>query len=169
MEFGELNVEFGYAYDSAAIVPDGSPAPDPIDDVRVYEPSTRPGSPLPHAWIDDEDGVRKPIKDLVAPGSFLLIAGEDGAPWCEAARDLAARTGLPLEAVRVGHLDGDLFDPRSTWLRQREISRDGAILVRPDRFIAWRSLSACEEPAAELASAIGKILARPIRELAPSV
>ena len=91
MEFSELNVEYGYAYDSAAVVPDGTPAPEPIDDIRVYEPSTRPGSPLPHAWIDDEDGNRRPIKDLVAPGRFLLIAGEDGEAWCEAAQ--AARRG----------------------------------------------------------------------------
>ena len=77
-EFSELNVEYGYAYDSAAVVPDDTPAPEPIDDIRIYQPSTRPGSPLPHAWIDDEDGNRRPIKDLVTPGRFLLIAGEHG-------------------------------------------------------------------------------------------
>ena len=59
------------------------------DDIRVYQPGTRPGAPLPHAWIDDEDGVRRAIKDLVQPGRFLLIAGEDGGPWCQAARELA--------------------------------------------------------------------------------
>jgi len=158
MEFNELNVEFGYAYDSAAVVPDGSPAPDPVDDLRVYEPSTRPGSPLPHAWIDDEDGNRRPIKDLVTPGRFLLIAGEEGAAWCEAARELAADTGLPLDAVRIGHLDGDLYDPRCTWLRQRQIEPDGAILVRPDRFIAWRNPSASDRAAEELAAALTQIL-----------
>ena len=61
MEFSELNVEFGYTYDSAAVVPDGSPAPVSLDDIRVYEPSTRPGAPLPHAWIDDEDGHRRAL------------------------------------------------------------------------------------------------------------
>ena len=80
MEFSELNVEYGYGYQSTAVVPDGSTAPVPADDVRVYQPGTRPGGPLPHAWIDDEDGHRRPVKDLVAPGRFLLIAGEDGPP-----------------------------------------------------------------------------------------
>ena len=97
MEFSELNVEYGYRYESAAVVPDGTPPPAPIDDIRVYEPSTRPGAPLPHAWIDDEDGDRRPIKDLVAPGRFLLIAGEDGGAWCEAANELAADADLPLD------------------------------------------------------------------------
>jgi hypothetical protein len=70
------------------------------------------GNPLPHAWIDDEDGTRRPVKDLVGPGRFLLIAGEDGQAWCQAARELAAEAGLPLDAVRIGHLDGDYHDPR---------------------------------------------------------
>jgi 2,4-dichlorophenol 6-monooxygenase len=158
MEFSELNVEYGYCYSSSAVVPDGSAAPSTADDIRVYQPGTRPGAPLPHAWIDDQDGVRRPIKDLVAPGRFLLVAGEDGGPWCQAARELARQTGLPLDAVRIGHLDGDFFDPRCSWLRHREISADGAILVRPDRFVAWRKLTASDNPRGELAGALGRIL-----------
>jgi 2,4-dichlorophenol 6-monooxygenase len=133
----------------------------PADDVRVYQPGTRPGAPLPHAWIDDEDGHRRPVKDLVAPGRFLLIAGEDGQAWCEAAQQLAADTGLPLDAVRIGHLDGDLYDPRCTWLRHRQITSDGAILVRPDRFIAWRHQTGTSDRRAALADALSQILARP--------
>jgi 2,4-dichlorophenol 6-monooxygenase len=166
MEFDELNVEFGYAYESAAVVPDGSSAPAPLDDVRIYVPSTRPGAPLPHAWIDDEDGERRPIKNLVSPGRFLLIAGEEGEAWCDAARQLAAESGLPIDAVRIGHLDGDLYDPRSTWLRRREIKPDGAILVRPDRFIGWRSMGASDQPVEELTNALTQILARPVQALA---
>jgi hypothetical protein len=91
LEFSELNVEYGYGYNSAAVVPDGTPAPVQLDDIRIYEPSTRPGAPLPHGWIDDEDGNRRPIEDLVIPGRFLLIAGENGQAWCEAARDSLPR------------------------------------------------------------------------------
>jgi aromatic ring hydroxylase-like protein len=123
-----------------------STAPAPSDDIRVYQPSTRPGTPLPHAWIDDEDGRRRPVKDLVAPGRFLLIAGEDGQAWCEAARQLAAEADIPLDAVRIGHLDGDCHDPRCAWLRHQQIASDGAVLVRPDRFIAWRHPAAASDP-----------------------
>jgi 2,4-dichlorophenol 6-monooxygenase len=166
MEFSELNVELGYTYDSAAVVPDGSPTWKPLDDIRLYEPSTRPGSPLPHAWIDDHDGRRRAIKDLVRPGRFLLIAGEAGAAWCDAAQDLAANTGLPLDAVRIGHIDGDLYDPRCTWLRRREFGAEGAILVRPDRFVGWRSMGASEEPGEELTRAFGQLLGRPLSAVA---
>jgi 2,4-dichlorophenol 6-monooxygenase len=162
MEFSELNVEFGYCYQSAAVVPDGFAAPGSADDIRVYQPSTRPGAPLPHAWVDDEDGNRRPVKDLVAPGRFLLIAGEDGQAWCDAARRLAAEAGVPLDTVRIGHLDGDYHDPRCSWLRHRQIAAGGAILVRPDRFIAWRCADGAGEPRAALAAALSQILARPV-------
>ena len=49
MEFREHNIEYGHKYASTAVVADGTPAPDPVDEVRMYVASTRPGSPLPHA------------------------------------------------------------------------------------------------------------------------
>jgi 2,4-dichlorophenol 6-monooxygenase len=161
MEFNELNVELGYAYESDAIVPDGTQPPQPVDEIRVYEPSTRPGAPLPHAWIDDQDGNRRAIKDLVRPGRFLLIAGEEGQPWCDAARELALGGG-PLDAVRIGHIDGDLYDPRCMWASRRQIGAEGAVLVRPDRFVAWRNPGAVADPATALAEALSAVLAREI-------
>ena len=160
MEFSELNVELGYHYESDAIVSEPGPRAPSVDPIRIYTPSTRPGSPLPHAWIDDEDGRRRPIRDLLAPGTFLLIAGEEGEDWCAAARQLAEAMQLPLQALRIGHLDGDLFDPRSAWLRQREFGPEGAILVRPDRYVAWRSMGSAAEPLQALGAALGRVLAR---------
>jgi len=168
MEFNEHNVEYGYTYESDAIVPDGSPEPANPDDVRVYQPSTRPGAPLPHAWIDDEDGGRRPVKDLVAPGRFLLVAGEEGGDWVDAAREIAASGGLPIDAVRIGHIDGDVFDPRCSWLRHRGIGAAGAILVRPDRFVAWRSLSGADDPTGELRTALSTVLARSLAAAVPA-
>ena len=89
---------------------------------------------------------RRPVKDLAAPGRFLLIAGEDGQAWCEAARQLAAEAGVPLDALRIGHLDGGYHDPRCAWQRHRQIASDGAFVVRPDRFIAWRYPAAASDP-----------------------
>ena len=105
---------------------------------------------------------RHPVKDLVAPGRFLLIAGEDGHAWCEAARQLAAEATVPLDALRIGHLDGDYHDPRCAWQRHRQIASDGAIVVRPDRFVAWRYPAAASDPRAVLTAALSQILARPV-------
>jgi 2,4-dichlorophenol 6-monooxygenase len=163
MEGNELNVEYGYRYTSDAIVADGTPEPKLVDDIRVYEPSTRPGSPLPHAWIDDEAGQRRPIKDLVAPGRFLLIAGEDDQEWCAAAHRIAEANNLPLDALRIGHIDGDLYDPRLAWAQLRGITSKGAVLVRPDRVVAWRQAEAASDAGWELADALTQILGRELR------
>jgi hypothetical protein len=112
----------------------------------VSRPRPAGPAPLPHAWIDDEDGRRRPVKDLLVPGRFLLIAGEHGQAWCEAARQLAAEADIPLDALRIGHLGGDYHDPRCAWLRYRQSASDGAIVVRPDRFIAWLYPAAAGDP-----------------------
>jgi 2,4-dichlorophenol 6-monooxygenase len=139
MEFNEHAVEYGYRYASHVIATEnpGAPRPD-LDPVHVYEPSTRPGAPLPHAWVT-RDGHDVALRDLLPPGQLLLIAAEDGQHWCEATRTLAEEEALPLAAVRVAPADGDWLDLRFQWLRWREVSATGAVLVRPDRVIAWRS------------------------------
>ncbi len=108
-------------------------------------------------------GKRRPLKDLVAPGRFLLIAGEDGQDWCAAAAAVAAANDLPVDAVRIGHIDGDLFDPRLAWAQFRGITEKGAVLVRPDRVVAWRCAGAVENAEAMLGEALGQILGRKLR------
>ncbi len=157
MEFDEHNVEYGFVAVSPGIVPDGTPEPANPDDVRIYEPSTRPGSPLPHAWVE-RVGTRIPVREIAPAASFTLIAGEDGKEWCEAAREVAARRGVELVAARVGHVEGDWLDPRLAFVRVREFGRDGAILVRPDRVVAWRAFGAVEDPAGELDAVFAQVL-----------
>jgi len=162
MEFREHEVEYGYAYASGAVIEDGTPEPPVLDAIRVHVPGTRPGMPLPHAELEDLDGERLAIKDLVRPGRFVLIAGEEGQGWIEAAQGIERDAAVPLDAIRIGHLDGDYRDPRCAWLRRREFGPDGAILVRPDRFVAWRSMGATADARGALTSALSRILARTI-------
>jgi hypothetical protein len=63
-------------------------------------------------------------------------------------------------ALRIGHLDGDYHDPRCAWQRHRQIASDGAIVVRQDWFIAWRSPAAASNPRAVLTAALSQILGR---------
>ena len=71
--------------------------------------------------------------------------------------------GLAIDAVRIGHLDGDYLDPRCRWLTVREIAPDGVVLVRPDRFVAWRRHDGADDPRGELARALGQVLQREVR------
>jgi 2,4-dichlorophenol 6-monooxygenase len=159
IEFRQHGVDFGYSYEnSAAIVDDGSPAVEPIDAVRIYEPSTRPGSPLPHAWVE-RNGGRLPLGSLVHDGHFVLIAGEEGRVWIEAARQLAAERAVPLRTTRVGFGEVDHVDVRCAWLKHRGITSTGAVLVRPDRYVAFRAAGSALDPLAELGFAFDQILA----------
>lgn len=162
IEFHHHNTEFGYHYESTAVVPDGTPAPVQLDEVRIYEPSTRPGAPLPHAFVERE-GERFPLVSLVHGGKFLVLAGPTGRAWVDAANKLAAENGLPLEAATVGIDGADLVDVRFSFRTHSGISDDGVLLVRPDRYIAFRSAGAAEDPEAALRTALNQVLATDLR------
>lgn len=138
LELNPHDRELGFFYESGALVPDGTAAP-PRDPMGVvYSPTTRPGSRLPHAWLNDH-GARLSTHDLGGIGQFVLICGSGVAAlaWCEAASQLSQETGIPLIPIRIA-ADGHYGDPTRAWTRLREVDDDGAILVRPDRYIAAR-------------------------------
>ena len=43
---------------------------------------------------------------------------------------------------------------------------DGAILVRPDRFVAWRSIGSSPDPDTDLAAALSRVLGRDLTSIA---
>ena len=137
----DFDIEIGYLYGR--------------DAVHADPRTTRgmPGSRLPHYWLE-RDGARISTIDLT--GGWLLLAGADGLAWPEAAK-VAARefSNLPLDAWRVG---GELADAGGAFATSVGISPGGAILVRPDGFVAWRSTAAGGNPAAELRAALTKEL-----------
>lgn len=112
---------------------------------------------MPHAWFYHQ-GQCKTLCDLAGHGQFLLITGERGEGWIQAAVHVAQEQGLPLKANSVKSFSGDWLDPRFDWSRRREVSSEGAVPVRPDRSIAWRSFSASEKPRAALEEALGQVL-----------
>ncbi|WP_322047242.1 FAD-dependent monooxygenase [Paraburkholderia sp. J67] len=158
--YNHLNFNFGYRYTSGAIVPDAIAAPEPLDRFGDFRPCSKPGHSLAHAWLENTRG-RYSINQLVGHGRFTLIAGEQGEAWCIAARKLAAELGLALDAFTIGVHDGDHFDFRCEWLKHREFGPTGALLVRPDHFIAWRAMALDDAPEAVLSAVLGRILSRP--------
>jgi len=154
-----LDLEIGFAYAQGAIVPDGSqpPLPAPLRD--VYHPTTRPGHVLPHSWIRN-GGQCLSTHDLTgAATSFALLTGPAGRPWAEAGEQLAKKFSIPVTVASIG--DGaEYADVDGRWAAVREISDEGAVLVRPDNHVAWRCMGASEDPAAALANAICRVLDR---------
>ena len=49
-------------------------------------------------------------------------------------------------------------DVLGEWTRRREVDDHGCVLVRPDRYIAWRSASRVKDPAGELRAVFKRLL-----------
>ncbi|WP_018215340.1 FAD-dependent monooxygenase [Salinispora vitiensis] len=151
------DVELGFAYEQGAVIPDGSPPPprEPLRD--VYHPTTRPGHLLPHAWITRAGRVLSTHDLTGSAGSFVLIIGPKAERWRAAAAAVAEKLSVPINTVAIG-IGADYTAVDDRWSRVREIADEGAILVRPDNHVAWRSRGAGANPTGELAGALGRIL-----------
>ncbi|HEY1799134.1 MAG TPA: FAD-dependent monooxygenase [Stellaceae bacterium] len=149
----EQGLIFGATYESAAVISDGS-APETVDDpVTQYVPSARPGRRAPHVWLE-RGGERISTIDLFG-GRFVLLAGPKGEGWRRAA-------GGATDPAAAVHLVGgdDIRDPDGGWAAAYEVEADGAVLVRPDGYVAWRMRSLRSDAAAALATALDQVLGR---------
>jgi 2,4-dichlorophenol 6-monooxygenase len=156
-EFCALNLELGYCYEDGALVPDGSSLAAREDDVTDFRACTRPGHRMPHAWLEHDRG-RLSTYDIATYGRFTLFVGPDG-DWRTIGARASAAAGVPLNVVAIGD-GGDFADPTGAWERQREVGIDGAVLVRPDQHVAWRSPTRPEDPVATLTQALEAVLRR---------
>jgi 2,4-dichlorophenol 6-monooxygenase len=158
-EFNAHGVELGQFYSSAAIVGDGTARPEPARDPELYyQASTVPGSHLPHVWVGD--AARKvSTLDLAPYGAFTLLTGIAGEAWAEAADKVGRDLNIPIKTVIIGP-GREVTDIYYDWARVREVDEDGALLVRPDKFIGWRSRSLAAAPEQALRDALTALLAR---------
>ncbi|MFJ7417457.1 FAD-dependent monooxygenase [Streptomyces uncialis] len=155
--FNAHGVELGQRYTSGAVVPDGTPEPAYLRDPELYhQPTTHPGASLPHAWLE-HGGRRISTLDLAGNGGFALLTGIGGERWLEAAEALTAELGVAIVPRAVGHrLTYD--DVYGDWSRLREIEDGGALLVRPDRHIAWRAQDMAADPVRTLRQVMRQLL-----------
>jgi len=153
----EQGLIFGASYESSAVIPDGTPPQQLDNPVTQYLPSARPGRRAPHAWLE-RDGARLSTIDLFGL-RFVLLAGRRGDAWRAAAEELAGPSYPPLVAHTIG-AGGPLTDPDDTWQGAYEIGDEGAVLVRPDGHVAWRSPGASGDPAGALRAVMEGVLGR---------
>ena len=147
----DFDIELGYLYRSSAVIDDGGEKKG-HDDPR----NTRgaPGSRAPHLWLE-----RRISSIDLFEKSFVLLAASQGQAWCDAAR-IAGRKfdSLPLDVHRVG--SKELRDPSGRFEMDYGLTDTGAVLVRPDGFVAWRAKSLSGNPEAELTAALARVLGR---------
>ncbi|MGV9711086.1 FAD-dependent monooxygenase [Gordonia sp. NPDC003424] len=156
-QFNAHGVELGQHYSSSAVVGDGTGWPTPTRDPELYyHPTTHPGARLPHAWLQHGTGEVSTM-DITGHGALTVLVGEGGQEWADAAAKLADELGIDLPVRHVG-VGCEYSDTLRTWTGLREIGYDGALLVRPDHHIAWRTASLTDEPLESLRTALDAIL-----------
>jgi 2-polyprenyl-6-methoxyphenol hydroxylase-like FAD-dependent oxidoreductase len=114
-------------------------------DQVAFPPDGRVGSRAPHAWLE-VGGRRISTLDLFGMGFALLTAGS-ADEWRDAATGVAGT--LPVSVRSVGGS-----------ARAFGIADGGAVLVRPDGVVAWRTASMPARPANALDEALAAALGR---------
>jgi 2-polyprenyl-6-methoxyphenol hydroxylase-like FAD-dependent oxidoreductase len=127
-------LDMGYQYASPVIVGDDSPDADPPG--GDYQQTAAPGCRAPHLWRADGTSTI----DLF-DRRFVLLTAERGHAWRAAARC----PGVPVDS----HV---LAEPR--WPDVYGVAADGAVLVRPDGHVAWRSATTSLDPVADFQTAL---------------
>lgn len=164
VEFSASDLELGYHYEDGAVVDDGNPPPptDPLG--QDYVPTTRPGHRLPHVWLTKGNETLS-THDLVGKkGTMCLITDGHGQPWVSIVEKL--KESLSIVSVQISSSSdadqGASCDYHSTdgkWNSVCGIESGGAILVRPDNFVAWRSKQPSTQGGNEVLEALRVILA----------
>ncbi|MFL6116859.1 MAG: 2,4-dichlorophenol 6-monooxygenase, partial [Catenulispora sp.] len=134
-EFNAQGTELNQRYTSSAVIPDPDAGEEHwTRDRGLYlKATTRPGAKVPHVWLVDETGHKVSTLDVTQKGKFSLVTGLSGQAWANAAEKL----NLPfLRTVVIGAPGTE--DAYHDWARAREIDEAGALLVRPDGYVAWR-------------------------------
>jgi putative polyketide hydroxylase len=141
---------FGYRYRSAAILLEHGTDEAPL----TQHPETlhgEPGTRAPHIMLE-RDGTPISTIDLCG-GRWTLLFGEQGKSWHEAAQ----RLDFPLSVYMIGGVNG-LKDVEGRWNKAYGVGTAGAVLVRSDGFVAWRSPGRVDDAQAVLEQAMGRIL-----------
>jgi putative polyketide hydroxylase len=150
----DLLIEIGYRYRSSAVI--GGSAGDPL----IQHPDklkAAPGTRAPHVVLE-RDGASISTLDLFGE-HFVLLAGPEGGAWRAAAEEAASALGVPIDVWQIGGERG-LRDIKGRFLEAYALGPAGAVLVRPDSFVAWRASDSAPAEGRALGRALAAILSR---------
>ena len=154
-QFSNRGRVLGVSYDSPAIIADGTDLPTVANPHIEFVPTARPGSRAPHMWLQ-RGGKTMSLLDLYDT-SFVLLTGQSGQAWSAAAEQAVEKLRIPLRCYVIGR-QGDLIDESDEWPGLYGVRPDGAVLVRPDGHVAWRTPTMDVDPNNALISVFHRIL-----------
>jgi putative polyketide hydroxylase len=151
----DLAVMLGYWYASSAVVENDVDGPADAPSLAGLAQSAltldgRPGTRLPHLWLQDAGGRRSTLDLFDVP--MGLLVGPAGSAWLDALQTASLDRLLDVQACQLG-ADVEPLDGIEAVLATFGIPSDGALLVRPDGFVGWRSAPG-QQPSPELLGAL---------------
>ncbi|MFD3478400.1 FAD-dependent oxidoreductase [Streptomyces sp. NPDC058695] len=155
---GILNVALGYRYPRGAVLGVDPATPVVPEGMRL---TGEPGSRAPHMWLHRAD-TRISSLDLYERSLVLLSSGGGDGAWHTAGTAIAQRLAVPLDSYRIGGGPDAELNPVGDvdWAEAHGVTPGGAVLVRPDGFVAWRSEGPSADPGKELRDALMGVLDR---------
>jgi 2-polyprenyl-6-methoxyphenol hydroxylase-like FAD-dependent oxidoreductase len=125
-----IGAELGYRYDGSPLIAHEAGEPPKLKFME-YEPSTWPGTRLPHAWLADGTAMQDRIG--YGHGYTLLRLGGTRVPADALARAFAA-LGAPLQVLDIPDAE------------PRDVYGYDLLLLRPDLHVAWRGNALPPDP-----------------------
>jgi putative polyketide hydroxylase len=132
VDLDPVTLALGFRYPVPGAAPDENGVFGPF--VRPGDVGALPGTRAPHL----------PVKTGTAGGStidlfrdrFALLAGPAAGQWARAAQKAREDVGVPLAVHRIGV---DVIDLEDRFCAAYGVGSPGAVLVRPDGVVCWRS------------------------------
>ncbi len=146
--FASPGLQFGYSYQSSLI--DASEGSCPDGSVTRYSPTTHPGARLPHTAVfdqnsDDASSSQHASLHRTIKGDSLTLYTPDPNKWMAGLE--GSSITVPISVVSLNATDPKL---RKSGLDLLEIDDHGAVIVRPDGHVIWRSRAGPNNNAAEI-------------------
>lgn len=143
-------MEFGQLYRSTAVLGAGDQLPPAL---RPEQWAGQPGTRAPHMWIT-VGGEQRSTLDLFQR-TWVLLAEDER--WRPAVLAAVAALGIELTFVHIG-VDAHPSDAEA-FRKSLGLRKGGASLVRPDGYLAWRSLDCPANSIQVLSHALGQVSA----------
>ncbi|RCH59775.1 FAD-dependent oxidoreductase GrhO9 [Streptomyces sp. SDr-06] len=153
----EAAVANGYRYPAPVADPitprTRAPLP-PADEPERWR--GEPGTRLPHLPLAEGTEAGSSTLDLVRDGRHVLLIGRHGQTWAQAAQTLDPAGAFLDTVVLTPHI----LAPGASFADRCGIGEDGAVLVRPDGVVSWRSVHGANAPYATLETALRQTMYR---------
>ena len=168
LQIPDMHVEYN-RYRSAAAMPDPDYVDDGEPDIDPRKSLALPGTRAPHVELFRDGNVISCL-DLYGR-DFVLVTPYAGSAWIAAAAQASEQTGIKIDAHLIADIGGSgalvdmpvhrekISSPFSNPFSDTYgIEPSGAVLVRPDGYVAWRMRTYSSDAAQALSDAVTQVL-----------